>query len=65
MSDIAVADIRNIALMGHTGSGKTSLVDALLDHKGISGRGRRYRFFYAFKRSIRRNRQCLGKGIDA
>ncbi len=38
MKDIAVADVRNFALMGHTGSGKTTLTDAILLKMGITDR---------------------------
>lgn len=38
MKDMAVADIRNFALLGHTGSGKTTLVDAILFKLGINDR---------------------------
>ncbi len=38
MKDIPVADIRNIAIMGHTGSGKTTLVDAMLYSLGLNDR---------------------------
>ena len=38
MKDIAVADVRSFALMGHTGSGKTVLTDALLLKMGINDR---------------------------
>jgi elongation factor G len=38
MKDIPVADVRNFVLVGHTGSGKTSLVDALLFKLGVTDR---------------------------
>ena len=38
MKDIPVSDIRNIALIGHTGSGKTSLLDAILYKLGVNDR---------------------------
>ena len=38
MKDIAVANVRNVALVGHTGSGKTTLLDALLFKLGINDR---------------------------
>ncbi|MFH0880115.1 MAG: elongation factor G [Lentisphaerota bacterium] len=38
MKDISVADVRNFVLMGHTGSGKTAIVDALLYKLGINDR---------------------------
>jgi len=38
MKNIAVADVRNFAIMGHTGSGKTTLTDALLYKLGINDR---------------------------
>ncbi len=38
MKDIAVADVRNFALMGHTGSGKTTLIDAILYKLGVNDR---------------------------
>jgi elongation factor G len=38
MKDIAVSDVRNFVLMGHTGSGKTTLADALLYKMGINDR---------------------------
>ena len=38
MKDIPVADVRNFVLVGHTGSGKTSLVDSLLFKLGASDR---------------------------
>jgi elongation factor G len=38
MKDIAVADVRSFALMGHTGSGKTVLTDALLLKMGLNDR---------------------------
>ena len=36
MKEIAVSDTRNFVFMGHTGSGKTSLVEALLYKMGIN-----------------------------
>ncbi len=36
MKDMAVADIRNLVLLGHTGSGKTTLCDALLCKLGLA-----------------------------
>jgi elongation factor G len=38
MKDIAVQHVRNMAWLGHTGSGKTSLLDAILFKLGISDR---------------------------
>lgn len=38
MKDIAVSDVRNFVLMGHTASGKTTLADALLFKMGVSDR---------------------------
>ena len=38
MKDIVVADVRNFVLMGHTGSGKTTLADAMLYKMGINDR---------------------------
>jgi len=38
MKDIAVTDVRNFVLMGHTASGKTTLVDALLYKMGVNDR---------------------------
>ena len=38
MKDVPVADVRNFVLVGHTGSGKTSLVDALLYKLGVNDR---------------------------
>jgi elongation factor G len=38
MKDIAVSDVRNFVLMGHTASGKTTLADALLYKMGINDR---------------------------
>ncbi len=38
MKDIPVADVRNFVLVGHTGSGKTSLIDAILHKLGVNDR---------------------------
>ena len=38
MKDIPVADVRNFAVLGHTGSGKTTLVDAILHKLGVNDR---------------------------
>ncbi len=38
MKDIAVTDVRNFVLMGHTASGKTTLADAMLYKMGINDR---------------------------
>jgi len=38
MKNIAIADVRNFVLMGHTGSGKTALTDAFLYKMGINDR---------------------------
>jgi len=38
MKDIAVANVRNFALMGHTGAGKTVLVDSILFKMGVNDR---------------------------
>jgi elongation factor G len=38
MKDVPVADVRNFVLVGHTGSGKTSLVDSLLYKLGVNDR---------------------------
>lgn len=38
MKGIPVCDARNIAVMGHTGSGKTSLIDAILFKLGLNDR---------------------------
>ena len=38
MKDIAVQDMRTFVLMGHTGSGKTTLADAMLFKMGQSER---------------------------
>ncbi len=38
MKDVSVADVRNFVLLGHTGSGKTTLADAMLFKMGIGDR---------------------------
>lgn len=38
MKDIAIADVRNFVIMGHTGSGKTAVVDAMLFKLKINDR---------------------------
>lgn len=38
MKEISAGDVRNFAVMGHSGSGKTALVDALLFKLGINDR---------------------------
>lgn len=38
MKDVPIADVRNFVLVGHTGSGKTSLVDSLLYKLGVNDR---------------------------
>lgn len=38
MKDIPITDVRNFVLMGHTASGKTTLVDALLFKLGVTDR---------------------------
>ncbi len=38
MKDVAVADFRNVVLVGHTGAGKTTLLDAVLHRLGVSDR---------------------------
>lgn len=38
MKGIAIADVRNFVFLGHTGSGKTTLVDALLYKLGVNDR---------------------------
>ncbi len=38
MKDVAIADVRNFVLLGHTGSGKTTLCDALLFKLGLNDR---------------------------
>ena len=38
MKDIAIADVRNFVFMGHTGSGKTALIDSILFKLGVNDR---------------------------
>ncbi|MDD4872557.1 MAG: elongation factor G [Kiritimatiellae bacterium] len=38
MNDIPVSDVRNFVIMGHTGSGKTTFIDALLFKFGLNDR---------------------------
>lgn len=38
MKDMPVADVRNFVLLGHTGSGKTSIADAILYKLGVNDR---------------------------
>ncbi len=38
MKDIPITNVRNLVFMGHTGSGKTALVDALLFKLGLNDR---------------------------
>ncbi len=38
MKDMPVANVRNVAFLGHTGSGKTALLDALLFKLGVNDR---------------------------
>jgi translation elongation factor EF-G len=38
MKGIPIAGVRNFALMGHTGSGKTSLLDVMLHILGTNDR---------------------------
>ncbi len=38
MASYSTADIRNIALVGHQSSGKTSLADAILHVTGVTNR---------------------------
>ncbi|MDP6524898.1 MAG: elongation factor G [Kiritimatiellia bacterium] len=38
MKGIPVSNVRNVAVMGHTGSGKTSLIDAILYKLGLNDR---------------------------
>ena len=41
MPKYTTADIRNIALTGGAGSGKTTLVENILHNAGVIGRGKR------------------------
>ncbi len=38
MSAAAGSNVRNFTIMGHTGSGKTTLIDALLFRMGLNDR---------------------------
>ena len=38
MASYSTADIRNVALVGHQSSGKTSLADAILHVSGVTNR---------------------------
>lgn len=38
MKDYTINNLRNVGLIGHSGSGKTSLAEALLFHSGNSDR---------------------------
>jgi elongation factor G len=38
MKNIAITDVRNFVLMGHTGSGKTAIADAFLHKMGVNDR---------------------------
>ena len=38
MKDIPITDVRNFVLLGHTGSGKTQLLDAILFKLGVNDR---------------------------
>ena len=38
MKDIAIANTRNFTFMGHTGSGKTTLIDGILFKLGVNDR---------------------------
>lgn len=38
MKDVAIANVRNLMLVGHTGSGKTALLDAILFKLGVNDR---------------------------
>lgn len=38
MKDVAIADVRSFAIMGHTGTGKTALTDAILYKLGLNDR---------------------------
>ena len=38
MKGIGISDVRNFAVMGHTGSGKTTLVDEFLFKLGLNDR---------------------------